>query len=196
MSIKVIRVDVSQCVKDLLRDEFGAGTSQFVAGENKCSCDSCVAIEQEAEAGGRGWHVRARPCTEGCTREKAVSLAQWASIGQGPTPTSAARRAHAASARAAAPPKRESERGIAFSCSHAQNSCLLEAAAGTLERGRAPRERDVSLAQWASIGHTPAPTNAARQARTESARTAPPRERERRGGKGGDAFSCAHARES
>ena len=50
MGIKVIRVDVPECVKDLLRDEFGAGTSQFVAGENKCSCDSCVAALQEAEA--------------------------------------------------------------------------------------------------------------------------------------------------
>ena len=50
MGIKVIRVDVPECVKDLLRDEFGAGTSQFVAGENKCSCDSCVAALQEDEA--------------------------------------------------------------------------------------------------------------------------------------------------
>ena len=33
MGIKVIRVDVPQCVKDLLRDEeFGAGTSQLFLG--------------------------------------------------------------------------------------------------------------------------------------------------------------------
>ena len=50
MGIKVIRVDVPECVKDLLRDEFGAETSKFAAGENKCSCDSCVAALQEAEA--------------------------------------------------------------------------------------------------------------------------------------------------
>ena len=50
MGIKVIRVGVPQCVKDLLRDEFGAGTSQFAAGDNNCSCGSCVAVAQEAEA--------------------------------------------------------------------------------------------------------------------------------------------------
>ena len=50
MGIKVIRVDVPQCVEDLLRDEFGARTSQFVACKNKCSCDLCVSVEQEAEA--------------------------------------------------------------------------------------------------------------------------------------------------
>ena len=40
-------------------------------------------------------------------RERAVSLAQWGFVGYEPTPTSAARRAHAASARAAPPPERE-----------------------------------------------------------------------------------------
>ena len=48
---------------------------------------------------------------------------------------------------------RERARAVAFfSCAHAQESCLLEAAAGTSKRGRAPRNRAVSLAQWSSIG--------------------------------------------
>ena len=48
---------------------------------------------------------------------------------------------------------RERARGGVFPCAHVQAGCLLEAAAGTSERGRAQRERTVSLAQWAYIGH-------------------------------------------
>ena len=90
-------------------------------------------------------------------RERAVSLARWAFIGQGPTPTTR-RGARTQQARVLRP----------------LESYLLEAAAGTSERGRAPRERAVSLAQWAFIGHGPTPTSATRRAHTASARAAPP----------------------
>ena len=51
--------------------------------------------------------------------ERAVSLAQWASIGQRTTLTSKAGRERAASALAAPPPETESAHGGASSCAHA-----------------------------------------------------------------------------
>ena len=45
---------------------------------------------------------------------------------------------------------------------HANTGCSLEAAAGTSDHGRAPRESAVSMAQWASMWHEPTPTSAAR----------------------------------
>ena len=72
--------------------------------------------------------------------ERAVSLAQWAVVGHGPTPTSAARRAHAVSVRAAPPPEREQAQWRIRVCAHAQTDCSFEAAAGTSEHGIAPRE--------------------------------------------------------
>ena len=83
-------------------------------------------------------------------REMALPLAQWAFIWHGPTPTSAARRAHVASTCAALPPERERERarsGTFFYCAHAQVSCSLEAAADMSEHGRSLSEMAVSLAQ-------------------------------------------------
>ena len=181
-------------------------------------------------------------------REKAVSLAQWASAGNGPTPIRAARHAHGASARASPPHEREhlggalacahrrtpparvrlrlahqsafvrrgrrpsllrsalpwgtdqlqsvrrgtrtpqarvlrllpreSTRWRARGCAQANAGCLLESAAGTSERGRAPREKAVPLAQCTSIRHGPTPISAARHAHAASARAAPPSERE------------------
>ena len=99
------------------------------------------------------------------------------------TPIYAARRAHAASARAAPPPERERAEAY-FSCAHAQESCSLEAPARTSERGRASRERAVSLAQRASKAHKLTPIYAARRAHAASARAArcaSSRERARRG---------------
>ena len=107
--------------------------------------------------------------------ERAASLAQWAFIENASTLTSAARHAYAASARAAPPHENASARGGVFSCAHAQESYLLEAVAGTSERGCAPRKRAVSLAQWASTEHASTPTSAARRAHGASARAAPPR---------------------
>ena len=145
-------------------------------GERAVARSRVCTRELRLLVGGRGWHVGTRPCTEG----EAVLLAQWASIGHGPTPTSAARRAHVASARAAVPLERESVHAVAlfFPLVHAQVSCSLESAAGMSEHGRAPRERAVPLPQWASIGHGPTPTSAARRAHVASARAALPLERE------------------
>ena len=84
-------------------------------------------------------------------RERAVLLAKRAYVGHGPTPTSAARRAHAASERAA-PPPRESTRWRVCVCAHANAGCLLEAATVTTKHGRAPRERAVPLAKRAYLG--------------------------------------------
>ena len=130
-------------------------------------------------------------------REMAVLLAQWASIGHKPTPTSAVRRAHAVSARAALPPERGKERARsgAFSCAHTQVSCLLEAAAGMSEHGRALSGVAVQLAQWAFIRYKPTPTIAARRAHAASARAALPQERESARAVA-LFFSCAHAQVS
>ena len=136
-----------------------------------CVCAHANACCWLEAAAGTSQHGRA-------PRERAVSLAQWDSIGQGTTPTSAARRAHAASARGAPPPERESARGCAYSCVHAQESLWLKAAASMSERCRAPREGTVSLAQWTSMGHEPTPTSAAQRVHAASARGARPPERE------------------
>ena len=64
-------------------------------------------------------------------------------------------------------------------CAHANAGCSLEAVDGTSEQGRAPRERAVSLAQCASIGHGLTPTSATEYARAASARAAPPPSSER-----------------
>ena len=110
--------------------------------------------------------------------ERAVSLAQWASIGYEPTPTSAVRSACAASARGAFPPERE--RAVAHSRVRKRNAgCSLEAAAETSEHGRALREIDVSLAQWITKGHESTATSAARRAHAASVRGALPPEKER-----------------
>ena len=133
-------------------------------------------------------------------RGVAVKLAQWASIEYEPTLTSAARRAHITSARAALPPERERERERAqwrfFSCAHVQVRCSLEAAAGMAEHGRAPREMAVSLVQWASVGHEPTPTNTTRRAyaASEGAAHPPERERERERARASGALFLAHMR--
>ena len=107
--------------------------------------------------------------------ERAVSLAQWAFVRHGPTPTSAAPRASTASARAPLPPERE--RVVAHFPVHTrERPMLVEAAAGKSEHGRAPKERAVSLAQWPSKRHGPTPTDTERRARAASARAAPPHE--------------------
>ena len=106
-------------------------------------------------------------------KERAVSLAQ------GPTPTTR-RGARTPHVRVLRPLPRERSRAMAFfSCAHAQESYLLEAVAGTSERGRAPRERPVNLAHWAFLEHEPTPTSAARRAHATSARATSPSETER-----------------
>ena len=85
---------------------------------------------------------------------------------------------------------RESARWRIRVCAHANAGCLLEAAAGTSEQGRAPRERAVSMAQWASMGHgLTLVSGGAARARRKRACCASSRERVR-----GSAFACAHTR--
>ena len=129
--------------------------------------------------GGRGWITRARPCTEGEGRlAGAVGFHRaWAEPNQRGAARTRFKHACCASSR-----ERERERAQwrYFPCAHAQVSCSLEAAAGMPEHGCSPRERAVSLAQWALIGHKPTPASAAGRARAASARAAlPPEERER-----------------
>ena len=57
---------------------------------------------------------------------------------------------------------------------NANAGCSLGSTAETSKRGRAPRERAVSLLQWTFVGHRPYPTSAARHARAASAGAAPP----------------------
>ena len=91
----------------------------------------------------------------------------------------ARRGAHTPQARVLRHLPRQSARGGVIFCAHAQESYLLEAAAGTSERGRAPRKRAVSLAQWASTEHGSTPTSAAWRAHGASARATPSPKRER-----------------
>ena len=102
-------------------------------------------------------------------RERAVSLAQCASIGHEPTSPSTAERARAASALAAPPASGERAQSRVRVCAHANAGCSLEAVDGTSEQGRAPKERAVSLAQWASMKLETTPTSAARRARVSKA---------------------------
>ena len=62
-----------------------------------------VPHDSRLRVGGRSWHVKPRSCSQG----ERPSPVQCPSKGGGVTPTPAARRAHAASARAAPPPHRE-----------------------------------------------------------------------------------------
>ena len=82
-------------------------------------------------------------------KERGVSLAQRSSMEHDPTTTSAARRVHAGSSRAASPPKRHRAR---HTCTmrrarHAAAGLTLESAAGTSHHDLAPKERDLSPAQ-------------------------------------------------
>ena len=125
--------------------------------------------------GGRGWHVRARPCIE---REGRLAGA----VGFYRTKTDSNQRgaARVRCTRAYCVTCRERERARQrFPCVRAQDSCLLEAAAGASEHGRASRERAVSLALWAFIGQKSSPASAVRRAHAASARAAPPPEKER-----------------
>ena len=124
--------------------------------------------------GNRGRHVGARPCTEGEGRLAGAVGFHRAGA------DSNQRGAHTPQARVLRLLQRERACAVAFLFrSHAQGSYLLEAAAGTSERGRAPRQSAVSLAQWASIGQERSPTSTARRAHAASARAAPSPERER-----------------
>ena len=126
--------------------------------------------------GSRGRHVGARPCTE--AERRLAGAVGFHRAGTESNQHSAARtrrkRACCAFSR-----ERESARSGVIPCAHAQESCLLEAAAGTSERGRAPRERAASLVQRASIGQKPTPTSAARTRRKRVLLRILPRERER-----------------
>ena len=212
--------------------------------------------ERRLLVGGRGWHVQARPCTEGKgrladgvgvhrtwahfnyrgaarTRRKRACCASSREKARGGafacahTRTPAGRRrprlerrnaavyreigtfewhsslsldigrlqlaqsgAHMPQARVLRLLPRESSRRRVRVCAHANAGCLLEAAAGTSEQGRAPRERAISMAQWASMGHAPTPiSGGAARARRKRACCASSRERVR-----GCAYACAHTR--
>ena len=110
--------------------------------------------------------------------ERAVPLAQCASIGYGPTPTST-EGARTSQARVLRLLLRESVRWRDRVCAHANSVCSLETAAGMSEHGHAPMERNVKLAQWAFMGYGTTPTTAAGRAHVASACAAPPPEGER-----------------
>ena len=69
---------------------------------------------------------------------------------------------------------RESARWRVREFAHANTGYSLEAAAGTLEHGRASREGGVLMAQWAFVGHGLTPASTAGRARAESVRAATP----------------------
>ena len=49
MGIFGIRVDLPACVKKLILERFGAGSSTFVAGKNNCPCKTCENYRAEQE---------------------------------------------------------------------------------------------------------------------------------------------------
>jgi hypothetical protein len=49
MGITGIRVDLPPCVKKVILERFGPGTSIFVAGKNNCPCETCVNYCAEQE---------------------------------------------------------------------------------------------------------------------------------------------------
>jgi hypothetical protein len=49
MGITGIRVDLPPCVKKVILERFGPGSSIFVAGKNKCPCETCVNYCAEQE---------------------------------------------------------------------------------------------------------------------------------------------------
>ena len=164
--------------------------NQRGAAHARCKRACCASSRERASAvarsrvhtrasrmpvGGRDWHVGARPCTEGERPLAGAVLFQK----DGVTTTSAARRAHTASARAAPPPERERAQWRDRVWAHAQAGCSLKVAADTSEHGLAPKERGSLLVQWSFLGYGPTTTSAARRARAASVRAAPPPERER-----------------
>ena len=97
----------------------------------------------------RGQHRRVSPIP--CTHKKTgFSLVQCPSIGPGPTTTSAARRARAESVLAAPPPEIERAQWRDRVCAHTQAGCLMEAAAGTWERGSSALYRRREASRWRS----------------------------------------------
>ena len=129
---------------------------------------------RKLQIGGRGWHLGPRSCTEGEGRlAGAVGFQKvWTKSNQ-----RGAARVHRK--RTCCGSTRERERAQwRYSCARAQERGLLEAPAGTSERGRASRERAISQAQWAFVGRGPTPTSTVRRTHAASARAAPPPERE------------------
>ena len=49
MGITGIRVDLPACVKKVIFERFGAGTSTFDAGLNTCPCETCEVYRAEQE---------------------------------------------------------------------------------------------------------------------------------------------------
>ena len=111
--------------------------------------------------------------------ERAVSLAQCASAGYVPTPTSAAGRAHVASARAGPRPKRERARGAQVRYTR-KPPREVKARAGTWEHGLAQQERRLHAPEapfhssWSECRQS-----GAARARVGSARAGPRPKRER-----------------
>ena len=139
--------------------------------------------------GGRGWHVGARPCTE----REGRFVGAVASMGYGPTPTSAARRAHVASACGALPPERA--RAVARSRAHTRKLRLLVGGRGWHIGVRPFTEQEGQFAgEVASMEYGPTPTSAARRAHVASARAALPPERE--SARGLRFFTCARTQVS
>ena len=49
IGITGIRVDLPACVKKVILDRYGPGTSTFVAGPNNCRCVTCATYRAEQE---------------------------------------------------------------------------------------------------------------------------------------------------
>ena len=123
----------------------------------RCSrvCHAKVGYALEVPAG-TSHHGRA-------PKERGLSPGQCSCIWHRPTTASVARRACAASSRAAQPPERHPPQRHVRTCD-AKVGCTLEAAAGTSHHGRVLRERGLSPVQCFCTRYGPITTSAARRA--------------------------------
>ena len=141
--------------------------------------------------GGRGWlGCQSTAVHRG---KRAIRLEQSASIGHGPTPISAARRARAASARAALPPERESACAVAFFYLRTCVTKLLVGGRGWHVRSRPCTEGEGRLAGAVGFHRACAESNQCGAARTRCKRTCCASSRERGSGRSGAFLLFAHA---
>ena len=117
---------------------------------------------------GRRWYTGALSCTS----KKIVPCSNVFFQGMY-RPQPARHGARVLQARAAPAPYRQPARWHAR-VRHANAGWSLEAAAGTLEHGLAPKKRGFSPVQCLFIGHGPTTGSTSRRARFASARAAPP----------------------
>ena len=154
---------------------------------------TCARTQVSCSCGARGWHVGARPCTEGDGRPAgAVGFHRvWTDSNQRGGARARRKRACCASSR-----ERASARGGAVRLAHARKSAArVEHAAGTSEHGRAPRESG-RPAGAVGFHRVWADSNQRGGARARRKRACCASSRERASARGGAVLTCARTQVS